>query len=299
MVKIGHARHDENGNLVNGKAGDQTGQEVSATDWYLHKKGWILLRCTSTSRRKKIAEAAEKACKNSQIGYDQKQRNSLFDDVKAVKFDPSKTTKKVETDCSALVRTCIAYAFGKDVTGSITTVTEPNALMQTGYFKKYKSKKYCNSSDHLRRGDILCTPIKGHTAIVLNDGAKVNSSLLVVDGIWGEETTKKTQKALGLKINGKIYRQPLSNKKYLPSVKTESWKFKETKCQNGSGIIREIQRLVGVEHVDGWCGKSTIKSIQRFLRKKGYYTGIISGKMNTVTIKGWQKYINKRLQKEA
>lgn len=299
MVKIGHARHDENGNLVNGKAGDQTGQEVSITDWYLHKKGWIVLRCTSASRRKKIAEAAEKACKNSQIGYDQNQRNSLFDNVKNEKFDPTKTTKNVETDCSALVRTCVAYAFGKDLTGEITTATESDALMKTGYFKKYKTKKYCTSSDYLRRGDILCTPVKGHTAIVLNDGAKIDSSSLVVDGIWGDETTKKTQKALGLKINGKIYRQPFSNKKYLPSVKVESWKFKKTKYQNGSSVIREIQRLVGVTNIDGWCGKSTIKSIQRFLRKKGYYAGIVSGKMNTATVKGWQRYINKKLQKEA
>lgn len=176
-VKIGHASIDENGNARGGKAGDQNEKEVKISDYYVHKKGWIVLRCKDAAKREKIAEAAEKACKNSSIGYDQNQRNTLYNEVKDKGFDPSKTTKKVETDCSALVRVCIAYAYGKDVVGNIRTATEPAALLKTGLFEKLTDKSYCSSSDCLLRGDILCTPVSGHTAVVLSDGTKAKEEI--------------------------------------------------------------------------------------------------------------------------
>lgn len=169
-VVIGHAAGDENKELKYGKAGDQTGREVSKRNWYLHKKGWVLLRPKSSSAAEKIAKAMEMACANNQIGYDQTQRHTLFDNVKDKDFNPSKTTKKVEADCSALVRVCIAYAYGKDVTGAIRTAYLPETLIKTGLFTKYASSKYCKSSDYLRRGDILCTPVQGHVVVVLSDG---------------------------------------------------------------------------------------------------------------------------------
>ena len=172
-VKIGHASIDEKGNARGGKAGDQTGKEVKISNYYVHSKGWVVLRCKDGAKRERIAEAAEKACNNSHIGYDQNQRNTLWNEVKDKGFDPAKTTQKVETDCSALVRVCIAYAFGKDVAGNIRTATEPAALVKTGLFEKLTDKKHCTSSDCLLRGDILCTPVSGHTVVVLNDGEKV------------------------------------------------------------------------------------------------------------------------------
>lgn len=43
-VIIGSARIDERGKASGGKAGDQTGKEVSTQNWYKHSKGWVLLR---------------------------------------------------------------------------------------------------------------------------------------------------------------------------------------------------------------------------------------------------------------
>lgn len=175
-VKIGHASGDEKGGIKNGVAGDSTGKEVCTRDWYKHSKGWVVLRCIDDEKREKIAEAMEKACANNNIGYDQNQRDTLFNNVKDKGFDPSKTTKKVETDCSALVRVCIAYAYGKDIAGNIRTISEPTMLVKTEEFIKYNTSKYCNSSDYLMRGDILCTPVSGHTVVVLNNGKKVTKN---------------------------------------------------------------------------------------------------------------------------
>lgn len=171
-VRIGHASIDENGKITGGSAGDQTGKEVCIRNWYQHKKGWVVLRCKDPQKRLLIAEAMEKACANSNIGYDQNQRDTLFNAVKGLGFDPSKVTKKVETDCSALVRVCIAYAYGRDLVGNIRTITEPAALVKTGEFEKLMSDKYCTSSDYLMRGDCLCTPESGHTMVCLDNGAK-------------------------------------------------------------------------------------------------------------------------------
>lgn len=292
MVKIGHARIDENGKITGGSAGDQTGKEVMITDHYIHAKGWVLLRCNDVDMRERIAQAMEAACKNSQIGYDQNQRYTLFNNVKDKGFNPSKTTKKVETDCSGLVRVCVAYAYGKDVTGDMTTSNLPSILVKTGLFTKYTSSKYCQSSAYLRRGDILCTRTKGHVVIVLNDGVMVEG-LLTVDGSWGKDSTRKTQKVLGCYVDGIVSNQPIVNQKYLPAVDTLSWEFTED-FVGGSGMVKAIQKLVGTE-VDGWCGKGTVKAMQSFLKSKGFYTGLLSGKLNKATVKAWQNYINSRL----
>ena len=41
-IRIGSARHDENGKLTGGRPGDQTGTEVSMQNFYVHKKGWYV-----------------------------------------------------------------------------------------------------------------------------------------------------------------------------------------------------------------------------------------------------------------
>ena len=48
-VKVGSARIDENGKAHGGKAGDQTGKEVSTQNWYLHSKGWRVFRAKNPS----------------------------------------------------------------------------------------------------------------------------------------------------------------------------------------------------------------------------------------------------------
>lgn len=166
-VTIGSARSS----FGNTTPGDQSnGKEVSTQAWYLHSKGWYVYRAKDPAVRKKIAEAMEKACANDDIGYHQGTRNSLYNDIKGKGFDPSKTSKKVNTDCSALVRVCCAYA--GVMLGDFITSNEGAALVKSGKFEKLTADKYCKQADYLMRGDILCTRTKGHTVVVLTDGRK-------------------------------------------------------------------------------------------------------------------------------
>lgn len=169
-VKVGSARIDENGNAKGGKAGDQTGKEVSAQTWYKHSKGWRVFRANNSACAEKIAQDMKYACANNNIGYDQNQRNTLYNVAKKVGFNCSKVTQKCETDCSALVRVCCAYA--GILLPNFRTATEPNVLLKSGKFTELKGKKYTDSPDYLLAGDILVTKKSGHTVVVLNNGSK-------------------------------------------------------------------------------------------------------------------------------
>jgi hypothetical protein len=168
-VRIGSARIDENGNAYGGKAGDQTGKEVATQAWYRHSKGWVVLRAKDPAAREKIARCMEMACENDRIGYDQHQRNTLYEAAREHGFDVSKVTKNVETDCSALVRVCVNYA-GIRV-GNFYTANQATVLMATGAFVRFDDDAHTKRDANLLRGDILVTRTKGHTVVVLTDGA--------------------------------------------------------------------------------------------------------------------------------
>lgn len=170
-VTIGHACIDERGKANSGAAGDQTKKEVYTRTWY--KKPWhTVFRPKSSTAAEKIAKAMEQACANNNIGYDQWQRGTLYKLAKAAKWDISKITKKCETDCSALVAVC-CNAAGIDVDEDMYTGNQRSILCATGAFELLTDAKYTGSSANLKRGDILLG--KGHTAIVLSNGANVKT----------------------------------------------------------------------------------------------------------------------------
>ena len=210
-VKIGSARSDENGK-ANGKPGDQkSGKEVSTQSWYLHKKGWVIIRIRDSQKAEKNAWAMEKACENPHFGYGQADRNTGYNAAKAVGFDPSKVKKNVNIDCSKLVQLCLAYA-GITVpdwyTGNMKSICK--GMPKT--FEVIEGAK-AQTSDYLLRGDILVTKTKGHTVIVLSNGAKakraaqetekagktaVEVAAEVLAGEWGNgEDRKKRLQAAG------------------------------------------------------------------------------------------------------
>ena len=202
-VIIGSARHDEHGNCYSGgKAGDQTGQEVSTQNFYNHSKGWNVLRAKDNKVAEKLAEAMKIACGNKNIGYDQLERYGV------IKHGIN-TKVKTECDCSSLVRACIIYASGKDV-GDFNTSNERSVLMKSGLFEDVGSYK---PGITLHNGDILVTRTKGHTVIVVS-GAKKNkekyypkykgnsSSIVEALKAVGEDDVSKEHRAEIAKKNG-------------------------------------------------------------------------------------------------
>ncbi len=116
----------------------------------------------------KIASAMDMACDSSRIGYNQADRYSLYNAVKSIGFDISRLSEDVNTDCSALIRVCMAYAGIS--TNDFNTSSQISVMMGTGKFEKLTDKKYTDSPKYLKRGDVLVTAKQGHTVVVLSDG---------------------------------------------------------------------------------------------------------------------------------
>ena len=171
-VYIGGASIDENGKAHGGKAGNQTGRELRKQKWYMHSKGWRVFRAKDAQAAAKLAACMAAAVANKHIGYDQHQRNTLYKAAEPFGFDVSKVAVDVECDCSALVRVCCAYAGITGLPEDFRTTNEPKNLLATGAFTEMAGEKYTRQAACLRAGDILCTPVQGHTVIVLNDGDK-------------------------------------------------------------------------------------------------------------------------------
>lgn len=184
-VLVGSARIDENGKSSGGKAGSQTSKEISTQNWYLHSKGWVLIRPKDSNAAEKIAKNMEYACDSDYVGYDQSQNTTLASEAKKYGYDISKVKTPCETDCARLVRVCCLYA-GIEV-GDFYTGNMKNYLEKTGKFEVLTSDKYCKSSDYLKRGDILVTKTKGHTVVVLSNGVKASSDKVTVSN--GNTTT--------------------------------------------------------------------------------------------------------------
>ena len=71
---VGSARIDENGKISGGALGDNNGREVSTQPYYLHSKGWYVLRPKTIALANGLASAMTDACANNHIGYDQSNR---------------------------------------------------------------------------------------------------------------------------------------------------------------------------------------------------------------------------------
>lgn len=117
-------------------------------------------------------------------------------------------------------------------------------------------------------------------------GANPEKKGIAVDGVWGPETTMATQRLLKTPVDGKVSRQPLHNKKYLPAAKG-GWEFKALAFGHGSPMVRQLQKLVGANQ-DGFFGPKTATKLQSYLGIK------VSGKLDTATVRAWQEHLNRK-----
>ncbi len=168
---VGSARSDENGRLKGGKAGDQTGREVSTQAYYMHSKGWYVLRPKNVDVASALAQAMSDLCENDNIGYCQTHRTGIITQLKRYK-KLSKIATATETDCSEAVRAC-CMEIGFDP-GDMTTANEADKLYATGQFEK-KAKVTANTV--LFNGDVLVTCTKGHTVIVISGNPRAKATV--------------------------------------------------------------------------------------------------------------------------
>lgn len=191
---ISNCGHDENNKYSGGTAGDQTGTEWAVINWY--NRPWkCVLRHPDAKVRSMIAQMAKAAANNNMVGYDQSQRYTFWEHLKASNYDPAKITVKCEADCSSGAAAIVkgaGYRLGiqklKDV--SIYCYTgNLRAALKTAGFEVLTDSKYLTSDAYLLEGDILLND-SCHTATNLTTGSKA--------------TTSTTTASNGIKVDVKV-----------------------------------------------------------------------------------------------
>lgn len=244
-VIFGSARIDERGKISGGQAGDQTKNEVSTQNGYIHSKGWDILRASDTDLANGLAFCMAIACSNDNIGYDQSNRDAIIRDTIC-------STKPTECDCSSLVRACL-----KQCGVNVANFTTQNAISVIKASGKFTQKAF-TTLDELCTGDILCTKTKGHIVIV----------------VQGRERTKLIQRGYN------IYPRPAVVVTSKANAKNRGIK---NYISVGDGV-RYVQYAlqkkgynIGSSGIDGSCGPNTVAAIKQFQKDNGLVVDGLAG----------------------
>lgn len=167
MSVIVHASIGENKGIKGGIAGDQTGKEVCTREWY--SKPWAyVLRPKDLDIAEKAVKTAVALANSNKVGYDQNQRNTLYNELKSHNMNIDEIGA-CETDCSAFVTASYIVAGISQLnytSNAPTTSTMVKTFLDTGCFEPLTDSKYLQTDVFLRRGDILVKP-GAHTVMVV------------------------------------------------------------------------------------------------------------------------------------
>lgn len=173
---IANSGKDENGAYHGGKAGDQSGHEAELKKWY--NRPWtVVLRYSNQAVALKIAELSIAMCLNNKVGYDQDQRGTYWQQLKAAGYDPSKITTACEEDCTAGVSANVKGAgalMGIKALENLPLCTSRNMRQEfvKAGFVALTASKYLTSPDYLLPGDILLYE-SHHAACNITIGSRV------------------------------------------------------------------------------------------------------------------------------
>lgn len=261
---LSNSGHDERGQYSGGAAGDQGG-EWTICSWYQYPfdGGWLcVLRYPNQKARELLAELSIQAANNNNIGYDQNQRYTYWNQLQAVGYQPSKITTPCEADCSAGVianTRCVGYLLGIPALQNISASYTGN--MRSGFaaagFQVLTDSKYLTSSAYLMPGDILLNDYD-HTCVNLGIGSNSGYS------------------SSGSSDNEKKYNNStLTTKEIQTRLKAIGWTDLAVDNSYGNktiAAVKEFQKLYGLE-VDGITGPATQKmltTVYNYVKKDGF-----------------------------
>ena len=305
-MTISNCGHDENNRYNSGKAGDQTGTEWYVRSWY--NGGWThVFRHPNAKTRALIAEMAKAAANNNNIGYDQYERLTFWNQLEKVKYHPENISTKCEADCSSGVAAIVkgaGYRLGdtkmQGVNPSVYTGNQEAALKSAG-FQVLRESKYLTSDAYLLEGDILMSG--GHTCTNLTNGSKSSITSTVAstiasigknydstpDDVTEIQTYMNRHYSSGLEEDG--IAGPLTKKTIVKEIQRligtspdgifgpNSKKAWGSRCvQKGSvgALVRLVQMMlvcrgysVGSAGCDGDCGTQTVNAIKKYQGANG------------------------------
>lgn len=142
-------------NTINGKKGNQTGNELKIANYYQFGQNWII-SFKSKKRGKLASEVAKLLVSNRNIGYGQSDRKSLYDECVRIGWDIQRIheIRLCNCDCSMLIICIVNFVFGKSLLEySYTTYSLPKIVEKYPKFFKFSNGSLKNLK--FRKGDIV------------------------------------------------------------------------------------------------------------------------------------------------
>lgn len=152
---------------INGIPGDQTGKEVRVGNYYDFGQDAVI-RVKPLKTRRKIAKIAKEMALCNQIGYGQRDRDTLFDVCKAANWDWNLVKnflkrKPVNCDCSMFCAMAVNMGFGKQIfpkdvyTGNMESYARKHKDLTVVSLRKFKSSPH--------KADM---PLKAEKHVIIN-----------------------------------------------------------------------------------------------------------------------------------
>ena len=204
-VQIGQASIGETGGARGNQPGNQPGhKEVNVKAWY--SKNWMeVIRHADPNVGAMAATVMVKLINSNLVGYDQGDRNTLFNALKKNDWNVDKyiaSREATETDCSAFCYTCYCCVvpglrksgYCPDTAGIWDMIHKYGG----DAFQRYTDTKMLTTSDYYQVGDIINRRRKaeggGHAMMVVSTNGTVpttaapNNSDFVIsnDGLSGD-----------------------------------------------------------------------------------------------------------------
>lgn len=184
---ISNCGHDENNRYSGGKAGDQTGTEWRVINWY--NRPWkCVLRHPDAKVRKMIASMAKAAAVNNKIGYDQSERYTFWEHLKASNYDPAQITIACEADCSSGVAAIVkgaGYRLGNEKMKNVSIYLytgNMRAGLKAAGFEVLTDSKYLTSDAYLLFSFLCFEQIPKKIANA-TDTPESNREISIVNGV--------------------------------------------------------------------------------------------------------------------
>jgi len=174
MTRFSHAVRDERNGIDGAVPGDQDKKEVRIQQYYAKNDAGVawswVIRARDPQLAERIAHNMELIAENDMIGYSQRHRMDMY--YSAVKNGGDLSKAQGDCDCSSGVCAATTLA-GGNITPKQSTSSMLAAFKASKQFEILTDAKYIQSSDYLRRGDILLRI--GHTAVMVDNGSKAGS----------------------------------------------------------------------------------------------------------------------------
>lgn len=181
VINVSNCGSDERSAYTGGKAGDQYGSEWSIRPWSVYRTGgWnCVLRHPDVTVRNMMADMAVQAANNDNIGYDQLQRETFWEELKKVNYVPANITTPCEADCSSGVCAIVkgvGYKLNRPELQNIPITSTPymRSIFASAGFEVLTDSKYLTTPNNLVTGDVMLSDLH-HTNIVVTSNNSVTT----------------------------------------------------------------------------------------------------------------------------